>query len=77
MSLVTYDTPILIGANTGNERPKPLANRSFPYNSLDDRNFEELLYNIYHYKLNTVAFPHGKISLMSGVRHQSLDCPLI
>lgn len=76
MSLVTYNTPILITTNNENEKPTPLANKSFPYNDLGDRNFEELLYNIYYYKLNTESFPFDNISLMSGVRDQGQDCSL-
>lgn len=76
MSAVTYTSPILNAESSENEKPTPLANKSFPFNDLGDRSFEELLYNIYYHKLNSGSFPYDNISLMSGVRDKGQDCSL-
>ncbi|SHH92423.1 ATPase family associated with various cellular activities (AAA) [Flavobacterium sp. CF108] len=76
MSLVTYEIPNLDNLKNEHDKPQPLAGKSFPYNDLDHRRFEELLYSIYRPKLNSTEFPFDNISLMSGVRDQGRDCAL-
>lgn len=76
MSFVTYEIPNLDGLKNEHNKPQPLAGKSFPYNDLGDRRFEELLYSIYKPKLNSTDFPFDNISLMSGVRDKGRDCSL-
>lgn len=76
MSLVTYQMPDLNDLKSEIEKPQPLSGKSFPYNGLDDRRFEELLYSIYKTKLDTTGFSFDNISLMSGVRDKGRDCAL-
>ncbi|MDR6845678.1 ATP-binding protein [Flavobacterium granuli] len=76
MSLVTYEIPNLDDPKNEYDKPQPLSGKSFPYNDLGDRRFEELLYSIYRPKLNSTDFSFDNISLMSGVRDKGRDCSL-
>lgn len=76
--LIIYENPSLDEGNIA-VKPKPLANKSFPYNDLaDDRRFEEILYNLVGAKIKAGTFEgFDNISLMSGVREKGRDCALL
>jgi hypothetical protein len=74
MPLLKFENPTITQKEN---RPTAFENDSFPYNALDDRRFEELIYSVYKQEIESGLFPHfDRISLMSGVRDSGRDCAL-
>lgn len=61
MSLATYEIPNPDDLKNQHDKPQTLSGNLFPYNTLGDRSFEELLYSIYITKLNSLGFPFDNI----------------
>nr|WP_199002966.1 ATP-binding protein [Flavobacterium sp. ASV13] len=76
MSHITYHIPSNEEISKAESRPQPLTGRSLPYNELDDRRFEILLYSAFKVKIENENLPFDNISLMSGVRDKGRDCSL-
>ncbi|MCG2615261.1 ATP-binding protein [Terrimonas sp. NA20] len=75
MAELIYETQ-MIGFSS---EPKPMAmeNRSFPYNGISDRRFEELLFSVVKVTLDQQPFrDFDKIALLNGVREKGRDCVL-
>ena len=67
---------VIIG---NSEKPIAHSNRSFPYNNLDDRAFEILLYRIFKSQLSAFDNKHktfDNIDLMQGVGEKGMDSVL-
>jgi hypothetical protein len=58
-------------------KPTALPNKGYPYSSLDDRRFEELLYSIGKLRIEKDwKYKYDEINLLQGVRERGRDCSL-
>lgn len=58
-------------------KPTALPNKGYPYSSLDDRRFEELLYSIGKLRIEKDwKDKYDEINLLQGVRERGRDCSL-
>src|SRR5687768_331151 len=77
MSTTEFFRPII---SAHSDKPIPLANQGYPYNSIpSDRRFEELIYSIYKKKIEndrTWKELYDDIALMQGVGEKGRDCVL-
>ncbi len=70
--------PITTISNRGS-KPIAYSSKSFPFNSIDDRRFEEFIFSVYKQKIESDAkFQHqfDDIFLMQGVGEKGRDCIL-
>lgn len=72
---ISYETLPDLAPEGNNIVTEPIANKSFSYNTLDDRRFEELLFSIFRQRTQTDNFlEYDTVSLMNGVRDKGRDC---
>jgi len=79
MYILDYIKPEQIKNELDNyTRPKAYENQSFPYNNLDDRQFEILLYYLFKEKIKRGEYEkkYDNVHLMQGIGERGRDCLL-